>query len=89
MVTSNRAPSPASSPFDVAVLAQHWNQNVITLLDTQTAWWKETERRTASLIQAWLPPAEGHGHPPEAVQQFWLAWWQLWANALQHDANER
>ncbi|WP_277592433.1 hypothetical protein, partial [Roseateles saccharophilus] len=71
------------------------------LLDAQTSLWKDMERRTANLWQPLLGPvaapsaqplvdaAQGLGlFGPEALQQAWANWAQVWVDALRHDATE-
>ena len=103
-------PPSAANPFDeLALLSQLWaggpmayDRCLIAVLDAQTSLWKDVERNTANLWQAWLgasalPPSaqplldasKGLGLlEPAALQQAWAGWAQVWVNALRHDATE-
>jgi hypothetical protein len=94
MATTERAPaflslptdaSAWSPPWGAATLA--WQQGLITLLDLQTAWWKDTERQAAAFMRAWMAPAAAA--TPLALLPGWQAWARVWADALQHDAEEQ
>lgn len=102
--TSLRPFFDLTAPFEPWVdAAQTYNRWLIGLLDVQTLWWKDAERRAACLMQGWLGPvlppasaqaladaAQGLAAPnlPLALQRSWVDGWQVWVNALQHDAAE-
>jgi hypothetical protein len=102
-----RTPLPGLDPEQ---LTQQWalgslacNRGLIVLLDAQTAWWKEVERRTVGFMQPWVDPSAMPSAQPLAdaangwllptlaggIPNYWGAWGQLWVNALQHDANSK
>ncbi|HEV6963821.1 MULTISPECIES: hypothetical protein [Roseateles] len=92
-----RTPFDLTAPFEPWVdAAQTYNRWLIGLLDVQTLWWKDVERRAAGLMQGWLGPvlppasAQGLAGPNLALawQRAWADGWQVWVNALQHDATE-
>lgn len=99
-----RTPFDLTAPFEPWVdAAQTYNRWLIGLLDVQTLWWKDVERRAAGLMQGWLGPvlppasaqaltdaAQGLAAPNLALawQRAWADGWQVWVNALQHDAAE-
>lgn len=79
-----------------------YNRWLMSTLDAHTALWREMERQTASLMQLWLAPAAPPPSAQSLVDAaqgiaplgpaMWLragsAWFQIWADALRHDAAE-
>jgi hypothetical protein len=108
-MTLRSRPSASRTPHaDAPVLADAsvpLQRGLITLLDIQTAWWKQAEQQTAAMLQAWMRTAAAA--PPLAARPAalaggvvwpfltlwvlpgWAQWTRLWVEALQHDAQER
>lgn len=109
MSTRLRVPSPESQLLDAAWLPRQWADGplaysrwLITVLDAQTALWKDMERHTVKLMQPWLEPSAppASAQPlfdaaqgvallgPAMLQRAWSDWLQVWVGALRHDAAE-
>lgn len=98
--SGSRLPAPLLSQWVHGPLL--YNRWLLSTLDAQTALWREMERQTASLMQLWLDPATPPPSAQSLVDAaqgiaplgpaVWLragsAWFQIWADALRHDATE-
>lgn len=93
-------PAALFSPWvDGSLLYNRW---LMDLLDAQTASWRAMERQAASWMQLWFDPAapQPSAQPlvdaaqgivplgPAAWQEAWSGWFQVWADAMRHDASE-
>lgn len=99
-----RADAP-KLPEPIADASVPLQRDLITLLDIQTAWWRQVEQQTAAMLQAWMsmaaavPPAAARPaasaggvvwpFPTLWVLPGWEQWTRLWVQALQHDVEER